>query len=110
MEPRGPAFDQPDDKLRDTQLKFEDDGFREGFKPMLRVNSFRAGNSFVCEGFCPLEVQPMSKETPETDPRQRTDQGSHKQTDKPWKGNPEKEQRNEDVKPDLEKWQESSTH
>jgi hypothetical protein len=52
----------------------------------------------------------MSKETPETDPRQRTDQGSHKQTDKPWKGNPEKEQRNDDVKPDLEKWQESSTH
>jgi hypothetical protein len=35
----------------------------------------------------------MSKETPNTDPRQRTDWGSSKQTDKPWKGNPEKEQR-----------------
>ena len=35
----------------------------------------------------------MSKETPKDDPRQRSDQGSHKQTDKPWKGNPEKEQR-----------------
>jgi hypothetical protein len=58
----------------------------------------------------PMEVQPMSKETPKSDPRQRSDWGSHKQTDKPWKGNPEKEQRNEDVKPDLEKWQESDTH
>ena len=36
---------------------------------------------------------PMSKETPKDDPRQKSDQGSHKQTDKPWKGNPEKEQR-----------------
>jgi hypothetical protein len=52
----------------------------------------------------------MSKETPTSDPGQRTDWGSAKQTDKPWKGNPEKEQRNGDTKPDLEKWQESSTH
>jgi hypothetical protein len=52
----------------------------------------------------------MSKETPKTDPRQRTDQGSHKQTDEPWKGNPEKEQNNGDAKIDLEKWQKSSTH
>jgi two-component sensor histidine kinase len=29
---------------------------------------------------------------------------------KPWKGNPEKEQWNDDEKLDLEKWQESSTH
>jgi len=35
----------------------------------------------------------VSKETPLDDPRQQTDQGSHSQTDKPWKGNPEKEQR-----------------
>jgi hypothetical protein len=57
-----------------------------------------------------MEEIPMSKETPKTDPRERTDRGSLKQTDKPWKGNPEKEQRNDDFKPDLEKWQESSTH
>ena len=35
----------------------------------------------------------MSKETPKDDPRQKSDHGSHAQTDKPWKGNPEKEQR-----------------
>jgi hypothetical protein len=52
----------------------------------------------------------MSKEPPKPDHRQRTDRGSHKQTDKPWKGNPEKEERNEGVKPDLERWQESDTH
>ena len=33
----------------------------------------------------------MSKEKPTDDPRQQTDWGSHKQTGKPWKGNPEKE-------------------
>jgi hypothetical protein len=53
----------------------------------------------------------MSKETPKDDPRQQTDWGSHRQTDKPWKGNPEKEQASHgDKKPDLEKWQESNTH
>ena len=36
---------------------------------------------------------PMSKEKPTDDPRQQTDWRSHKQTDKPWKGNPETEQR-----------------
>lgn len=46
----------------------------------------------------------MSKETPLDDPREQTDWGSHKQTDKPWKGNPEKEQRPGRPKPDLEKW------
>ena len=40
----------------------------------------------------------MSKETPNDDPRQRTDWGSKSQTDKPWKGNPEKEQRSDDRK------------
>ena len=45
----------------------------------------------------------MSKEKPtDDDPRQQTDWGSHKQTDKPWKGNPEKEQRSGSSKPDLE--------
>jgi hypothetical protein len=52
----------------------------------------------------------MSKETPKDDPRQRTDQGSLKQTDEPWKGNPEKEQRSHVSKDDLEKWQRSGTH
>jgi len=52
----------------------------------------------------------MSKETPKTDPRQQRTDRSNKQTDKPWKGNPEKEQRNEDPKLDLEKWHKSSTH
>ena len=52
----------------------------------------------------------MSKETPVDDPRQRTDKKTHKQTDEPWKGNPEKEQRNDDGKIDLEKWKDSGTH
>ena len=52
----------------------------------------------------------MSKETAKDDPRQKSDQGSHTQTDKPWKGNPEKEQRNDDAEIDLEKWLETSTH
>ena len=56
------------------------------------------------------EESPMSKETPKDDPRQKSDQESHRQTDKPWKGNPEKEQRNDDAKIDLEKWQETNTH
>jgi hypothetical protein len=67
-------------------------------------------NPFDQRRFCYVEVKFMSKETPKTDPRERTDWGSHKQTDKPWKGNPEKEQRNDDEKLDLEKWQETSTH
>jgi len=53
---------------------------------------------------------PMSNEKPTDDPRQQTDWGSHKQTDKPWKGNPEKEQRPGSSKPDLEKWHETNTH
>ena len=46
---------------------------------------------------------------PTDDPRQN-DWGSHAQTDKPWKGNPEKEQKSGDNKPDLEKWHETKTH
>lgn len=52
----------------------------------------------------------MSREEPTDDPRQKTDWGSHKQTDKPWKEKPEKEQRSGSVKPDLEKWHETNTH
>jgi hypothetical protein len=52
----------------------------------------------------------MSKETPKDDPRQRTDGDSLSQTDKPWKGLPEKEQKPSDKTPDLEKWQQSDTH
>ncbi len=52
----------------------------------------------------------MSKESLKDDPRKRTDLGSNKQTDEPWKGNPEKEQRNDQTKPDLERWQKTSTH
>jgi hypothetical protein len=51
----------------------------------------------------------MSKETPKDDPRQQTDWKNTKQTDKPWKGPTEKEQRNESA-PDLEKWHETNTH
>jgi hypothetical protein len=52
----------------------------------------------------------MSKETPADDPRQQTDDGSLRQTEKPWKGNPEREQRNDNPRIDLEKWQKSNTH
>jgi hypothetical protein len=52
----------------------------------------------------------MSNESPADDPRHQTDQGSHSQTDKPWKGNPEKEQRNDGTKIDLEKWHRTQTH
>jgi hypothetical protein len=66
-------------------------------------------NGTACKRLNSLEEMAMSKETPKDDPRQRTDQGSHAQTDKPWKGNPEKEQKN-DAEIDLEKWNRSSTH
>jgi hypothetical protein len=52
----------------------------------------------------------MSKERPTDDPRRESDWGSHAQTKKPWKGNPEKEQVPDDRKLDLEKWQKSGTH
>jgi hypothetical protein len=52
----------------------------------------------------------MTKETPKDDPRQSTDWKTTKQTDEPWKGSPEKEQKPGDTKPDLEKWQETKTH
>jgi hypothetical protein len=53
----------------------------------------------------------MSKETPKDDPRQRTDWKSPKQTDKPWKGPPEKEQKPGGTSElDLEKWHQTNTH
>jgi hypothetical protein len=52
----------------------------------------------------------MSKETPKDDPRQRSDWASTKQTDKPWEGNSEKEQRSGAKKSDPDKWQETNTH
>ena len=52
----------------------------------------------------------MSKETPKDDRRQKSNQAFHRQTDEPWKGNPDKEQRNDDAKIDLEKWYETNTH
>jgi hypothetical protein len=52
----------------------------------------------------------MSKETPKDDPRQATDFKTTKQTDKPWKGPVENEQKRTGPPPDLEKWQETNTH
>ena len=50
------------------------------------------------------------RETPLDDPRQETDWPNTKQTNEPWKGKVEKEQKNKDNDIDLEKWQESNTH
>src|SRR5882724_11528011 len=50
----------------------------------------------------------MSKEKPNEDPRQQTDWKNTKQTDQPWKGPVEREQRNED-RIDLEKWHNTNT-
>ncbi|MGY3533979.1 MULTISPECIES: hypothetical protein [Bradyrhizobium] len=64
----------------------------------------------------------MNRKPVTPDSGRSSDWGSHAQTDKPWKGNPEKEQRaghekrsggNKhpgDEKPDLENWHESNTH
>jgi hypothetical protein len=52
----------------------------------------------------------MSKETPKEEPRQRTDRKNFKQSDEPWKGPPEKEQKPGGPPPDLERWHESNTH
>ena len=56
----------------------------------------------------PHEEDP--RETPLDDPRQQSDWPNTKQTDKPWKGQVEKDQQNKDTDIDLEKWQESNTH
>ena len=51
----------------------------------------------------------MSKQAPKDEPRPQSD-GSHSQTNEPWKGNPEKEQRSGTKKSDPDKWQETNTH
>ena len=54
----------------------------------------------------------MKKETPKDGPDekgQKSGDESLKQTDKPWKAHPEKEQRR-GPPPDLENWQKSNTH
>ncbi len=48
------------------------------------------------------ERTPMSREKPNDDPRQRTDWKNTKQTDEPWKGPVEKEQKPGGPPPDLE--------
>jgi hypothetical protein len=51
------------------------------------------------------------RETSLDDPRHQTDWPTHKQTEKPWKGNPEKDQldpKRPDI--DLEEWHNSDTH
>ena len=51
------------------------------------------------------------EETPLDDPHNADGESSVKQTDKPWKGIPEKEQFDKDrAKPDLEKWNDTKTH
>jgi hypothetical protein len=52
----------------------------------------------------------MTNEKPNDDPGQRTDWKNTKQTDEPWKGPVEKEQKRSGPAPDLEKWHETNTH
>jgi hypothetical protein len=53
----------------------------------------------------------MSREKPNDDPRQRTDWKTTKQTDEPWKGPIEKEQRSSPPsEEDLERWQKTNTN
>lgn len=53
----------------------------------------------------------MQREKPNDDPRQRTDKETFQQTDKPWKGAVEKEQRPGDLsEEDLERWQRTNTN
>jgi hypothetical protein len=51
----------------------------------------------------------MNKEKPNDDLRQRRTRKHTKQTDEPWKGPVEKEQKSNGPTPDLEKWQETNT-
>jgi hypothetical protein len=52
----------------------------------------------------------MSGEKPNDDPRERSDWKNTRQTDKPWNGPVEKEQKPSGPAPDLEKWHETNTH
>jgi hypothetical protein len=62
------------------------------------------------EAITALRSRSMSKEKPNDDPGQRADWKNTKQTDEPWKGPVEKEQKRTGPAPDLEKWQETNTH
>ena len=59
----------------------------------------------------PKENTPPTPVSPVQDAKQRSDWKTTKQTDEPWKGNPEMEQLDPD-RPDidLEKWAETNTH
>jgi hypothetical protein len=62
------------------------------------------------EAICQSRLKTI-QETPQDDPRQQTDLPTQRQTDQPWKGNPEKEQLDPKRPPlDLERWQKSNTH
>ena len=50
----------------------------------------------------------MSEEKPNDDPRQRTDSKT-KQTEEPWKGPVEKEQKTSVTEEDLERWHRTNT-
>jgi hypothetical protein len=52
----------------------------------------------------------MSKEKPNDDPRQRTDWKTTKQTEEPWKGPVEKEQKTSVTEEDLERWHRTNTN
>jgi hypothetical protein len=52
----------------------------------------------------------MGKQRPNDDPRHRSDWRPTRQTQEPWKGPPENEQKPSDGEVDLEKWQETNTH
>jgi len=58
----------------------------------------------------PTKPNEDRRESPNEDPREKTDWGSTKQTDEPWKGPPEKEQQGFAKKDDLERWQRTNTH
>jgi hypothetical protein len=51
----------------------------------------------------------MSKEKSDDDPRQRSDWRNTKQTDQPWKGPVEKEQKTGVTEQDLERWHRTNT-
>jgi hypothetical protein len=57
-------------------------------------------------------AKPQNKDSRESlDDRNQTDLPTHRQTEKPWKGNPEKDQidpERSDI--DLEEWHNSNTH
>jgi hypothetical protein len=64
----------------------------------------------LLEQNCDAQGGCMKKKPVTPDRGERSDWGSHAQTREPWKGNPEKEQRSGEEKPDLEKWHETNTH